>query len=80
LLGLVLPTADLAPSQGRNAPIPPGDGCTGVPLLIVDDLGMRKLPHTAAEDLLEAKSFASLDFPAAILPHKKIHFAELLLL
>lgn len=23
------------------------------PLLIVDDLGMRKLPHTAAEDLLE---------------------------
>jgi len=26
---------------------------TGVPLLIVDDLGMRKLPHTAAEDLLE---------------------------
>ena len=25
-----------------------------VPLLIIDDLGMRKLPHTAAEDLLEA--------------------------
>ena len=24
-----------------------------VPLLIVDDLGMRKLPHTAAEELLE---------------------------
>jgi DNA replication protein DnaC len=24
-----------------------------VPLLIVDDLGMRKVPHTAAEDLLE---------------------------
>ena len=24
-----------------------------VPLLIVDDLGMRNLPHTAAEDLLE---------------------------
>jgi DNA replication protein DnaC len=24
-----------------------------VPLLIVDDLGMRRLPHTAAEDLLE---------------------------
>src|SRR5689334_5316849 len=23
------------------------------PLLIVDDFGMRKLPHTAAEDLLE---------------------------
>jgi DNA replication protein DnaC len=26
---------------------------TTVPLLIVDDFGMRKLPHTAAEDLLE---------------------------
>ena len=24
-----------------------------IPLLILDDLGMRKLPHTAAEDLLE---------------------------
>jgi DNA replication protein DnaC len=26
---------------------------TTVPLLIIDDLGMKKLPHTAAEDLLE---------------------------
>ena len=26
---------------------------TEVPLLIIDDFGMRKLPHTAAEDLLE---------------------------
>ena len=26
---------------------------TTVSLLIIDDLGMRKLPHTAAEDLLE---------------------------
>ena len=26
---------------------------TAVPLLIIDDLGMRKLPHTAADDLLE---------------------------
>ena len=24
-----------------------------LPLLIIDDFGMRKLPHTAAEDLLE---------------------------
>jgi len=24
-----------------------------VPLLILDDFGMRKIPHTAAEDLLE---------------------------
>ena len=24
-----------------------------VPLLIIDDLGMRRLPHTAGEDLLE---------------------------
>jgi len=27
--------------------------CADVPLLLVDDLGMRKLPSTAAEDLLE---------------------------
>jgi DNA replication protein DnaC len=27
--------------------------CSEVPLLIIDDLGMRKLPPTAAEDLLE---------------------------
>src|SRR3989442_1558561 len=26
---------------------------TTVPLLILDDLGMKRLPHTAAEDLLE---------------------------
>ncbi len=26
---------------------------TTVPLLVIDDLGMRKLPATAAEDLLE---------------------------
>jgi DNA replication protein DnaC len=26
---------------------------TTVPLLIIDDLGMRKLPYTSAEDLLE---------------------------
>jgi DNA replication protein DnaC len=24
-----------------------------VPLLIIDDLGIRKVPHTAAEDLLK---------------------------
>lgn len=29
------------------------DELAAVPLLIVDDLGMRRLPHTAAEDLLE---------------------------
>jgi DNA replication protein DnaC len=29
------------------------DALTTVPLLIIDDFGMRKLPHTAAEDLLE---------------------------
>lgn len=28
-------------------------GLAKAPLLIIDDLGMRKLPHTAAEDLLE---------------------------
>jgi DNA replication protein DnaC len=29
------------------------DRITTVPLLIIDDFGMRKLPQTAAEDLLE---------------------------
>lgn len=29
------------------------ESVTTVPLLILDDFGMRKLPHTAAEDLLE---------------------------
>jgi DNA replication protein DnaC len=29
------------------------EGLTAVPLLIIDDFGMRKLPLTAAEDLLE---------------------------
>jgi DNA replication protein DnaC len=29
------------------------EGLTTVPLLIIDDFGMRKLPMTAAEDLLE---------------------------
>jgi DNA replication protein DnaC len=29
------------------------EAAEAVPLLIIDDLGMRKLPHTAAEDLLE---------------------------
>lgn len=29
------------------------DELATVPLLVVDDLGMRRLPHTAAEDLLE---------------------------
>ena len=29
------------------------ESIAAVPLLIMDDFGMRKLPHTAAEDLLE---------------------------
>ena len=29
------------------------DSVATAPLLIIDDFGMRKLPHTAAEDLLE---------------------------
>ncbi|PYY08793.1 MAG: hypothetical protein DMG61_23605 [Acidobacteria bacterium] len=29
------------------------DSIALAPLLIIDDFGMRKLPHTAAEDLLE---------------------------
>jgi DNA replication protein DnaC len=31
-----------------------------VPLLIIDDLGMRKLPATAAEDLLEIVTYRDL--------------------
>jgi hypothetical protein len=34
-----------------------------VPLLIIDDLGMRKLPHTAAEDRLDSAARASVDPP-----------------
>ncbi|HEY1206528.1 MAG: hypothetical protein ABSH46_08475 [Bryobacteraceae bacterium] len=30
-----------------------GESLATVPLLIIDDLGMRKLPLSAAEDLLE---------------------------
>src|SRR6266852_2646062 len=30
-----------------------GPPVTTVPLLVLDDLGMKRLPHTAAEDLLE---------------------------
>ena len=29
------------------------ESVASVPLLMIDDFGMRKLPHTAAEDLLE---------------------------
>jgi len=29
------------------------ESVASVPLLIIDDFGMRKLPHTSAEDLLE---------------------------
>ena len=36
---------------------------TRVPLLIIDDLGMRKLPHTAAEDLLELIMRVIVDRP-----------------
>jgi DNA replication protein DnaC len=32
---------------------PTKGGCRGAPLLIIDDLGMRKLPTSAGEDLLE---------------------------
>jgi hypothetical protein len=32
-----------------------------MPLLIIDDFGMRKLPHTAAEDLLETSCAAAND-------------------
>jgi hypothetical protein len=52
------------PAAGRIVQLPEVGGLAGtrkaylaaataVPLLIIDDLGMRKLPSTAAEDLLE---------------------------
>jgi DNA replication protein DnaC len=40
----------------RNSPGPASRTwrtVTTVPLLVIDDLGMKRLPHTAAEDLLE---------------------------
>jgi DNA replication protein DnaC len=44
---------DLADAQLAGTPKDYLAAVTRVPLLIVDDLGIRKLPHTAAEDLLE---------------------------
>ncbi len=40
-----------AVAEGTRKPFM--ESVAGVPLLIIDDFGMRKLPHTAAEDLLE---------------------------
>jgi len=42
--------ADASIGGGRKSLV---EHLTNVPLLIIDDLGMRKLPPTAAEDLLE---------------------------
>jgi len=47
---LLAELADAALLDDRKALL---ERLSTVPLLIVDDLGMRKLPHTAAEDLLE---------------------------
>jgi len=47
---LLAELADAAVLDDRKALL---ERLSTVPLLIVDDLGMRKLPHTAAEDLLE---------------------------
>lgn len=44
---------ELAESIAEGARKTYMDAVSTVPLLIVDDFGMRKLPHTAAEDLLE---------------------------
>ncbi len=44
---------DLAEAVGDGTRKEFMDGLTTVPLLIIDDFGMRKLPMTAAEDLLE---------------------------
>jgi DNA replication protein DnaC len=44
---------DLAEAVAEGARKQFMESLTSVPLLIIDDFGMRKLPHTAAEDLLE---------------------------
>ena len=44
---------ELADAQLAGTRKPFVEQLTNVPFLVVDDLGMRKLPHTAAEDLLE---------------------------
>jgi DNA replication protein DnaC len=44
---------DLAEAVVENTRREYMESVSTVPLLIIDDFGMRKLPHTAAEDLLE---------------------------
>ncbi len=44
---------ELADAQLAGTRKPYLANVTTVPLLLIDDLGMRRLPHTAAEDLLE---------------------------
>ena len=44
---------ELADAVLEGARKPYMESIATVPLLIIDDFGMRKLPHTAAEDLLE---------------------------
>ena len=44
---------DLAESVAEGTRREYMESVSTVPLLIIDDFGMRKLPHTAAEDLLE---------------------------
>src|ERR1700688_1553200 len=44
---------ELAESVVDGTRKPYMESIASVPLLIIDDFGMRKLPHTAAEDLLE---------------------------
>jgi len=46
------PAARRAALQIVSNALPHQAELTAVPLLIIDDLGMRKLPHTATEDLL----------------------------
>jgi DNA replication protein DnaC len=53
-LKFTLPATRVAPEALGSAPLPwRNRRLTTVPLLIIDDFGRRKLPLTAAEDLLE---------------------------
>jgi DNA replication protein DnaC len=50
-----------------------------VPLLIIDDFGMRKLPHTAAEDLLEIIMRRYERFSTLLTPNRAVEdWAKLL--
>ncbi len=52
-LGIVVLLDELADAVADGTRKKHIESISTVPLLIIDDFGMRKLPHTPAEDLLE---------------------------